>query len=59
MEKGTWALIIPSVPATSQSGYRWAGRVWEEVWEWVWDAGGEEKGEGVAGAEGHVGGSGR
>jgi hypothetical protein len=40
---------MPSAPATSQSGYRWAGGVWKEVWEWVWDAGGEEKGEGVAG----------
>jgi hypothetical protein len=32
MEKGIWTLIIPSAPATSQRGYRWAGRVREEVW---------------------------
>jgi hypothetical protein len=32
--------------------YRWAERAWEEVWEWVWDAGGKEKGEAGAGAEG-------
>jgi hypothetical protein len=47
-----------SAPATSQSGYRWAGCVWEEVWEWIWNAVGEEKGEGIAGAEGNVGGVG-
>jgi hypothetical protein len=35
--------------------YRWAERAWEEVWEWVRDTGGEEKGEGVAGAEGKAG----
>jgi hypothetical protein len=35
--------------------YRWPEGAWEEVWEWVWDAGGEEKGEGVAGAEGKAG----
>jgi hypothetical protein len=23
MEKGTWTLIIPLAPATSQRGYRW------------------------------------
>jgi hypothetical protein len=28
------------------------------AWEWVWDAGGEEKDDGVAGAEGNVGGVG-
>jgi hypothetical protein len=55
MKKGTGTLIMPSAPATSWSGYRWAGHVWEEVWERVWDAGGEEKGEGVAGAEGDIG----
>jgi hypothetical protein len=59
MKKGIWTLIMPSVPATSWSGYRWAGsaweEVWEEVWEQVWDTGGEEKGEGVAGAEGKAG----
>jgi hypothetical protein len=49
---------MPSAPATSQGGYRWAGRAWEEVWEWVWDAGGQKKGERVAGAEGNVGGVG-
>jgi hypothetical protein len=38
--------------------YRWAKRAWEEVWEQVWDGGGEEKGEGVARAEGNVGGVG-
>jgi hypothetical protein len=38
--------------------YGWAERVWEEVWEQVWDAGGEEKGEGVTGAEGNGGGVG-
>jgi hypothetical protein len=54
MEKGTWILIMLSAPATSRSGYRWAGCAWEEIWEWVWDAGGEGKGEGVAGAEGNV-----
>jgi hypothetical protein len=42
---------MPSAPATSRSGYRWVECDWEEVWEWVWDAG-EEKGEGVAVAEG-------
>jgi hypothetical protein len=52
MEKG---LIMPSAPATLWSGYRWAGHAWEEVWEQVWDAGGEEKGKVVAGAEGNVG----
>jgi hypothetical protein len=31
---------------------------WEEVWEWEWDAGGEEKDEGIVGAEGNVGGVG-
>jgi hypothetical protein len=35
--------------------YRWAGHAWEEVWEQVWDASGEEKDDGVAGAEGKVG----
>jgi hypothetical protein len=58
MEKGMWTLIMPSAPATSQSGYRWVGCVWEEVWEWVRDTGGEEKGEGVAGAESNIGGVG-
>jgi hypothetical protein len=33
MEKGTWTLIMPSVPATSLSGYRWAGGAWEEIWD--------------------------
>jgi hypothetical protein len=47
MEKGTWTQIMPSAPATSQRGYRWAGCVWEEVWERGWDAGREEKGEGI------------
>jgi hypothetical protein len=47
-----------STPATSWSGYRWAGHAQEEVWEWVWDTDGEEKGEGVAGAEGKAGKSG-
>jgi hypothetical protein len=45
---------MPSAPATSRSGYRWAGRAWEEVW----DASRKEKGEGVAVAEGNVGGVG-
>jgi hypothetical protein len=54
MEKDTWALIMPLAPATYQSGYRWARRVWEEVW----DVGDEEKSEGVAGAEGNIGGVG-
>jgi hypothetical protein len=44
-----------SDPATSRSGYRWAGRAWEEIWEWIWDEGGEDQGEGVAGAEGKAG----
>jgi hypothetical protein len=35
--------------------YRWAECAWEEVWEQVWDVCGEEKGEGVAGAEGKAG----
>jgi hypothetical protein len=35
--------------------YRWSEHAWEEVWEWVWDTGGEEKGEGVAEAEGKAG----
>jgi hypothetical protein len=56
MEKGTWAQIILSAPATSWSGYRWAEHAWEEVWEQVWDAGGEEKGKGIAGAEGNASG---
>jgi hypothetical protein len=43
-----------SSPATSWSGYRWAWHTWEEIWEEVWDAGGEEKGEFVAGAEGNA-----
>jgi hypothetical protein len=38
--------------------YRWAEHAWEEVWEQVWDAGGVEKCEGVAGAEGKAGGVG-
>jgi hypothetical protein len=46
---------MPSAPATSQSGYRWAGHAWEEVWGQVWNTGGEEKGEGVAWAEGKAG----
>jgi hypothetical protein len=41
---------MPSVPATSWSGYRWTGHSWGEVWEWVRDAGGEEKDEVVAGS---------
>jgi hypothetical protein len=49
---------MPSDPATSWSGYRWAGHAWEEVWDWVWEAGGEEKGKGVAGSEGNAGGVG-
>jgi hypothetical protein len=49
---------MSSTPVTSCSGYRWAGCAWEEVWEQVWDAGGEEKGKGVVGAEGNVGGVG-
>jgi hypothetical protein len=44
-----------SAPATFWNRYRWARHAWEEVWEWVWDAGGEEMGEGVAGAEGKAG----
>jgi hypothetical protein len=55
VEKGTWALIILSAPDTSQSVYRWAGCDLEEVWEQVWDAGGEEKGEVITGAEGNAG----
>jgi hypothetical protein len=35
--------------------YRWSKHALEEVWEWVWHAGGEEKAEGVAGAEGKAG----
>jgi hypothetical protein len=35
--------------------YRWAECAWAEVWKRVWDAGGEEKGEGVAGAEDKAG----
>jgi hypothetical protein len=54
VEKGTWTLIMLSAPATSWSVYRWDGHVWEVVWKQLWDAGGEEKGEGVAGAEGNI-----
>jgi hypothetical protein len=54
MEKGIWALIMLSAPATSWSVYRCSGHDWEEVWEQDWDAGGEEKGEVVTGAEGNV-----
>jgi hypothetical protein len=46
---------MPSPPATSQGGYTWAGHAWEEVWEWLRDVGGEEKGMGIAGAEGNIG----
>jgi hypothetical protein len=56
MEKGTWTLVMPSAPATSQSGWRWAEHAWEEVWEQVWDMGGEERSESIAGAEGKAGG---
>jgi hypothetical protein len=55
MEKGTWTLINAISSFHLPEWYRWAENTWEEVWEQVWDAGGEEKGEGVAGVEGKSG----